>query len=238
MLLENENECMKKRICPWCYYFRIYIFFTLMGMHNWMRISTLSSRLFFGSVSSSESWPAEESVQDLHSCSQVRSSLMKFPPLHVRPADRRCLFLHVLFCLFSQYCEKQLCSLSFKVYATYPSAVRLCSRCPFLLNLDLIGIANHFAQLNLPAFALGTLLLIPSALKKEQQIHVSVSLVKSIVFSAFPTFICIVSLNSTICTSVSRLICMCFWCFHRASSPSPTQWPSSSRWMSWWTLES
>ncbi|XP_075882024.1 kinetochore-associated protein 1 [Nelusetta ayraudi] len=44
-------------------------------------------------------------------------------------------------------------------------------KCPFLLNLDLIGIANHFAQLNLPAFALGTLLLIPSAPKKEQQIQ-------------------------------------------------------------------
>lgn len=48
------------------------------------------------------------------------------------------------------------------------------SRCPFLLNLDLIGIANRFAQFNLPAFALGTLLLIPSAQKKAQQIHVSV----------------------------------------------------------------
>lgn len=46
-------------------------------------------------------------------------------------------------------------------------------RCPFLLNLDLIGIANRFAQFNLPAFALGTLLLIPSAQKKDQQIHVS-----------------------------------------------------------------
>lgn len=50
------------------------------------------------------------------------------------------------------------------------------SRCPFLLNLDLIGIANRFAQFNLPAFALGTLLLIPSAQKKDQQIHVSVSM--------------------------------------------------------------
>uniref|UniRef100_A0A3Q3FET0 Kinetochore associated 1 n=1 Tax=Labrus bergylta TaxID=56723 RepID=A0A3Q3FET0_9LABR len=42
--------------------------------------------------------------------------------------------------------------------------------CPFLLNLDLIGIANRFAQFNLPAFALGTLLLIPCAHKKAQQI--------------------------------------------------------------------
>lgn len=48
------------------------------------------------------------------------------------------------------------------------------SRCPFLLNLDLIGIANRFDQFNLPAFALGTLLLIPSAQRKAQQIHVSV----------------------------------------------------------------
>ena len=46
------------------------------------------------------------------------------------------------------------------------------SRCPFLLNLDLIGIANRFAQFNLPAFALGTLLLIPCATKKAQQIQV------------------------------------------------------------------
>uniref|UniRef100_A0A3B4VCT3 Kinetochore associated 1 n=1 Tax=Seriola dumerili TaxID=41447 RepID=A0A3B4VCT3_SERDU len=44
-------------------------------------------------------------------------------------------------------------------------------RCPFLLNLDLIGIANRFAQFNLPAFALGTLLLIPCADKKAQQIQ-------------------------------------------------------------------
>uniref|UniRef100_A0A8D3CAN9 Kinetochore associated 1 n=1 Tax=Scophthalmus maximus TaxID=52904 RepID=A0A8D3CAN9_SCOMX len=43
--------------------------------------------------------------------------------------------------------------------------------CPFLLNLDLIGIANRFAQFNLPAFALGTLLLIPCANKKAQQIQ-------------------------------------------------------------------
>ncbi|TKS78652.1 Kinetochore-associated protein 1 [Collichthys lucidus] len=46
-----------------------------------------------------------------------------------------------------------------------------CLRCPFLLNLDLIGIANRFAQFNLPAFALGTLLLVPCANKKAQQIQ-------------------------------------------------------------------
>ncbi|XP_024131370.1 kinetochore-associated protein 1 [Oryzias melastigma] len=49
-------------------------------------------------------------------------------------------------------------------------------KCPFLLNLDLIGIANRFAQFNLPAFALGTLLLIPCASKKEQQIQGFLSL--------------------------------------------------------------
>ncbi|XP_029915466.1 kinetochore-associated protein 1 isoform X2 [Myripristis murdjan] len=49
-------------------------------------------------------------------------------------------------------------------------------KCPFLLNLDLIGIANRFAQFNLPAFALGTLLLIPCASKKAQQIQAFLSL--------------------------------------------------------------
>ncbi|KAJ8005659.1 hypothetical protein DPEC_G00120230 [Dallia pectoralis] len=44
-------------------------------------------------------------------------------------------------------------------------------KCPFLLNLDLIGIANRFAQFSLPAFALGALLLLPCAKKKEQQIQ-------------------------------------------------------------------
>ncbi|XP_035999642.1 kinetochore-associated protein 1 [Fundulus heteroclitus] len=49
-------------------------------------------------------------------------------------------------------------------------------KCPFLLNLDLIGIANRFAQFNLPAFALGTLLLIPCATKRAQQIQGFLSL--------------------------------------------------------------
>ncbi|KAM4617055.1 kinetochore-associated protein 1 [Polymixia lowei] len=44
-------------------------------------------------------------------------------------------------------------------------------KCPFLLSLDLVGIANRFAQFSLPAFALGTLLLIPCAKKKAQQIQ-------------------------------------------------------------------
>ncbi|KAG7276712.1 hypothetical protein CRUP_006891 [Coryphaenoides rupestris] len=44
-------------------------------------------------------------------------------------------------------------------------------KCPLLLNMDLIGIANRFAQFTLPAFALGTLLLIPCDVKKEKQIQ-------------------------------------------------------------------
>ncbi|KAJ3604724.1 hypothetical protein NHX12_029463 [Muraenolepis orangiensis] len=44
-------------------------------------------------------------------------------------------------------------------------------KCPFLLNMDLIGIANRFAQFTLPALALGTLLLIPCDVKKEKQIQ-------------------------------------------------------------------
>ncbi|KAJ8380268.1 hypothetical protein SKAU_G00010460 [Synaphobranchus kaupii] len=44
-------------------------------------------------------------------------------------------------------------------------------KCPFLLNLDLIGIAKRFAQAGLPAFSLGSLLLIPCSQKKQQQIQ-------------------------------------------------------------------
>ncbi|XP_061116053.1 kinetochore-associated protein 1 [Conger conger] len=44
-------------------------------------------------------------------------------------------------------------------------------KCPFLLNLDLIGIAKRFAQAVLPAFSLGSLLLIPCSLKKQEQIQ-------------------------------------------------------------------
>ncbi|XP_067376658.1 kinetochore-associated protein 1 isoform X2 [Channa argus] len=53
-------------------------------------------------------------------------------------------------------------------------------KCPFLLNLDLIGIANRFAQFNLPAFALGTLLLIPCANKKAQQVQALLSVCNSV----------------------------------------------------------
>uniref|UniRef100_A0A673YP68 Kinetochore associated 1 n=1 Tax=Salmo trutta TaxID=8032 RepID=A0A673YP68_SALTR len=52
-----------------------------------------------------------------------------------------------------------------------PAFSLVSGRCPFLLNLDLIGIANRFAQFSLPGFALGALLLIPCAKRKGQQIQ-------------------------------------------------------------------
>ncbi|KAM3610515.1 uncharacterized protein V6R79_005093 [Siganus canaliculatus] len=55
--------------------------------------------------------------------------------------------------------------------ATFYRTFVLLLKCPFLLSLDLIGIANRFAQFNLPAFALGTLLLIPCVTKKAQQVQ-------------------------------------------------------------------
>ncbi|KAK2837222.1 hypothetical protein Q5P01_014434 [Channa striata] len=53
-------------------------------------------------------------------------------------------------------------------------------KCPFLLNLDLLGIANRFAQVNLPAFALGTLLLVPCPNKKAQQIQAFLSVCNTV----------------------------------------------------------
>ncbi|KFU90225.1 Kinetochore-associated protein 1, partial [Chaetura pelagica] len=44
-------------------------------------------------------------------------------------------------------------------------------KCPVLADLDVIGIAKQYAQLDLAAFALGCLLLIPQAEKREQQIQ-------------------------------------------------------------------
>ncbi|XP_075754796.1 kinetochore-associated protein 1 isoform X3 [Pelodiscus sinensis] len=44
-------------------------------------------------------------------------------------------------------------------------------KCPNVADLDIIGIARQYAQLNLPAFALGCLLLIPQSKKREQQIQ-------------------------------------------------------------------
>ncbi|XP_055565612.1 kinetochore-associated protein 1 [Falco cherrug] len=44
-------------------------------------------------------------------------------------------------------------------------------RCPVLADLDVIGIAKQYAQLDLPAFTLGCLMLIPESEKREQQIQ-------------------------------------------------------------------
>ncbi|KAF5904768.1 kinetochore-associated protein 1, partial [Clarias magur] len=55
--------------------------------------------------------------------------------------------------------------------ATFYRTFVLLIKCPFLLSLDLTGIAKRFAQFNLMAYSLGTLLLIPSSKKREQQIQ-------------------------------------------------------------------
>uniref|UniRef100_A0A803XMT4 Kinetochore associated 1 n=1 Tax=Meleagris gallopavo TaxID=9103 RepID=A0A803XMT4_MELGA len=47
--------------------------------------------------------------------------------------------------------------------------------CPVLADLDVIGIAKQYAQLDLPAFALGCLMLIPQFEKREQQIQAFLS---------------------------------------------------------------
>ncbi|XP_063310359.1 kinetochore-associated protein 1 [Pelobates fuscus] len=44
-------------------------------------------------------------------------------------------------------------------------------KCPVLAELDLVGIAKQYAQVDLPAFTLGCLLLIPHMEKREQQIQ-------------------------------------------------------------------
>uniref|UniRef100_A0A8C5LVC3 Kinetochore associated 1 n=1 Tax=Leptobrachium leishanense TaxID=445787 RepID=A0A8C5LVC3_9ANUR len=44
-------------------------------------------------------------------------------------------------------------------------------KCPVLADLDLVGIAKQYAQVDLPAFTLGCLLLIPHVEKREQQIQ-------------------------------------------------------------------
>ncbi|XP_075033881.1 kinetochore-associated protein 1 [Mixophyes fleayi] len=44
-------------------------------------------------------------------------------------------------------------------------------KCPVLADLDLVGIAKQYAQIDLPAFTLGCLLLIPRVDKREQQIQ-------------------------------------------------------------------
>ncbi|KAG8456065.1 hypothetical protein GDO86_002025 [Hymenochirus boettgeri] len=44
-------------------------------------------------------------------------------------------------------------------------------KCPVLADLDLVGIAKQYAQIDLAAFTLGCLLLIPSVEKRQQQIQ-------------------------------------------------------------------
>uniref|UniRef100_A0A8C9N2M1 Kinetochore associated 1 n=1 Tax=Serinus canaria TaxID=9135 RepID=A0A8C9N2M1_SERCA len=45
--------------------------------------------------------------------------------------------------------------------------------CPVLADLDIVGIAKQYTQLDLPAFALGCLLVIPHSEKREKQIQVN-----------------------------------------------------------------
>ncbi|XP_049618952.1 kinetochore-associated protein 1 isoform X1 [Syngnathus scovelli] len=61
--------------------------------------------------------------------------------------------------------------LSVDQQATFHRNFVLLLKCPLLLNMDLIRIAKGFAQFNLLAFALGTLLLIPCVSKKDQQVQ-------------------------------------------------------------------
>ncbi|MEE6504053.1 hypothetical protein FKM82_005052 [Ascaphus truei] len=44
-------------------------------------------------------------------------------------------------------------------------------KCPVMADLDLVGIAEQYAQIDLPAFTLGCLLLIPQVERREQQIQ-------------------------------------------------------------------
>ncbi|GAA6071945.1 kinetochore-associated protein 1 isoform X1, partial [Tachysurus ichikawai] len=54
---------------------------------------------------------------------------------------------------------------------TFYKTFVLLLKCPFLLNLDLIGIAKRFAQFNLMAYSLGTLLFVPCSRKREELIQ-------------------------------------------------------------------
>uniref|UniRef100_A0A7N8Y9L5 Kinetochore associated 1 n=1 Tax=Mastacembelus armatus TaxID=205130 RepID=A0A7N8Y9L5_9TELE len=82
-----------------------------------------------------------------------------------------CLFFFFSFFLFLS----QISSFS----RTWRSTIL--APCPFLLNLDLIGIANRFTQFNLLAFALGTLLLITCTNKKAQHIQGFLSLYSPVI---------------------------------------------------------
>uniref|UniRef100_A0A8D0H519 Kinetochore associated 1 n=1 Tax=Sphenodon punctatus TaxID=8508 RepID=A0A8D0H519_SPHPU len=69
-----------------------------------------------------------------------------------------------------QVCDLFITSNRLYVLSNFPF-IFSSSRCPVLADLDLIGIAKQYAQLDLPAFALGCLLLIPQSEKREQQIQ-------------------------------------------------------------------
>lgn len=49
----------------------------------------------------------------------------------------------------------------------------LSQRCPVSDDLDMIGVARQYVQLELPAFALACLMLLPHSEKRHQQIKVS-----------------------------------------------------------------
>lgn len=66
-------------------------------------------------------------------------------------------------------------------------------RCPVLADLDMVGIAKQYTQLDLPAFALGCLLVIPHSEKREQQIQVNQEF-------------CVISLNILLTTTGQRWI--------------------------------
>ncbi|NWS75438.1 KNTC1 protein, partial [Crotophaga sulcirostris] len=63
------------------------------------------------------------------------------------------------------------CPLSPKQLEEYCECFVILLKCPILPDLDVTGIAKQYAQLDLPAFALGCLLLIPQSEKREQQIQ-------------------------------------------------------------------
>ncbi|XP_072443517.1 kinetochore-associated protein 1 [Chiloscyllium punctatum] len=63
------------------------------------------------------------------------------------------------------------CPLSPKQLETCYESFVLLIKCPILLDLDLIGIAKQYVQLELLPFALGCLLLIPYSEKRQQQIQ-------------------------------------------------------------------
>uniref|UniRef100_A0A8C5J589 Kinetochore associated 1 n=1 Tax=Junco hyemalis TaxID=40217 RepID=A0A8C5J589_JUNHY len=61
------------------------------------------------------------------------------------------------------------------------SSLLIPRRCPVLADLDIVGIAKQYTQLDLPAFALGCLLVAPHSEKREQQIQVNLKFCKETV---------------------------------------------------------